>query len=334
MTPRDVVRRTLEFDSPPRLARQLWVLPWAESRYPDHVNEVRTRFPDDITGTPIPYIEPPLVSGDPYSPGTYVDDWGCVFENLQPGIIGEVKKPQLADWSQLDGLRFPIERHNLDVAQINAFCQDTDRYVMAGTCPRLFEQLQFIRGTENVLIDLLDRPPELEALITRMREFYIRELEIWATSDVDALSFMDDWGSQRSLLISPALWRELFKPIYRDFIQIAHQAGKAIFMHSDGYIADIIPDLIELGLDAINSQIFCMDVDKLGDQFAGKITFWGELDRQQIIPNGTRAEVFAAVEQMYKSLYRDGGLIAQCEFGPGADPENIIAYYEAWEAIK
>lgn len=333
MTPREIVHRTLQFASPPRIPRQLWLLPWAEARYPEQVTELRTRFPDDITSTPIPYIDPPRISGDPYLPGTYIDDWGCVFENLQPGIIGEVKKPQLTDWRSVDAVRFPIERHNLDISQINAFCRDTDRYVLSGTCPRLFEQLQFIRGTENLLIDLLDRPPELALLITRMREFYVRELEIWAASDVDALSFMDDWGSQRSLLISPALWRELFKPIYKDFIDIAHGAGKAIFMHSDGHIFDILPDLIELGLDAVNSQIFCMDVDQLGEQFAGKITFWGELDRQQIIPGGTVADVQAAVRKMYTSLYHNGGLIAQCEFGPGANPENIIAYYEAWQAI-
>ncbi len=333
MTSREIVRRTLEFDSPPRIPRQLWTLPWAGERFPETLHDLQTRFPDDISSAPISYIDPPRISGDPYLPGTYTDDWGAVFTNIQSGVIGEVKNPQLDDWGKLDQVRFPIERHNIDVSQINAFCRETDRFVLSGACPRPFEQLQFIRGTENLLIDLLDRPPELDIMINRMHEFYLKELEIWASSDVDALSFMDDWGSQRALLISPALWREIYKPLYRDFINIAHQAGKAAFMHSDGYVFDIIPDLIELGLDALNSQVFCMDLNKLGEQFGGKLTFWGELDRQYIIPHGSLEDVLTAVRQMHTAFHRDGGVIAQCEFGPGANPDNIIAFYEAWEAI-
>ena len=86
--------------------------------------------------------------------------------------------------------------------------------------------------------------------------------------------FMDDWGLQKGLLMNPALWVEIFKPLYKDFIDIAHKNNKKIFMHSDGYILDIIPHLIELGLDAVNSQVFCMGLENL-KQFKGKITFWG-----------------------------------------------------------
>jgi len=89
--------------------------------------------------------------------------------------------------------------------------------------------------------------------------------------------YMDDWGAQQSLLISPRQWREVFKPLYKDYIDLAHQYGKFIFMHTDGYTLDIIPDLIELGLDAINAQLFTMDIDELGRKFAGKITFWEKL---------------------------------------------------------
>ena len=101
---------------------------------------------------------------------------------------------------------------------------------------------------------------------------------------------MDDWGSQRSLLISPAMWRTYFKPMYRDYVQIAHAAGKKFFMHSDGHILAIYPDLIEIGVDALNSQIFCMGVEQLAP-FAGKITFWGEIDRQHLLAFATPDEV-------------------------------------------
>ena len=74
-----------------------------------------------------------------------------------------------------------------------------------------------------------------------MRDFYRRLMETWARTRVDGLMFMDDWGSQRHLLVSPDIWREVFRPFYRDFVDIAHAAGKKAFMHSDGHILDDLP---------------------------------------------------------------------------------------------
>ena len=110
--------------------------------------------------------------------------------------------------------------------------------------------------------------------------------------------------------------------MYRDYIDIAHAHGKKIFMHSDGNTLRILPRLIDLGLDAFNTQIFCIGIDKLAP-FKGKITFWGEIDRQHLIPSGTPREIDAAIQGVYDTLWQDGGLIAQCEFGAGANPDNV-----------
>ncbi len=144
---------------------------------------------------------------------------------------------------------------------------------------------------------------------------------------------IDDWGTQNNMLINPRTWREVFRPIYKEYADIAHAAGKKIFMHSDGNILEIYPDLIEVGIDALNSQIFCMGLDKLAS-FKGRITFWGEMDRQHILPNGTEEEVATAVQQVYDHLFASGGLIAQCEFGPGANPANVRALYAAWDKMN
>jgi len=329
VTPRALVRTALELRSPPRIPRQMWVLPWARARYPEALEEIEADFPQDITTSPFLCSEPVPGGGNAHAVGTFVDAWGCEFENLQDGIIGQVKNPQLKDWAQARNLRFPRERLEVDLAAVSAFCRGTDRFVLAGTCPRPFERLQFLRGSENLYLDLNQPSRELLEFLERLHAFYMEELEIWAGTEVDALTFMDDWGSQRSLLVAPQLWRDLFKPLYADYISLAHDHGKHAFMHSDGHITEIIPDLIEIGLDAVNSQVFCMGVEELGERFAGEITFWGELDRQQILPRGTPAEVRDAALKMRDALYRDGGLIAQCEFGPGARPENIRAFFEA-----
>lgn len=332
-TSRELVKKTLEFRSPARVPRHLWTLPWAKNHYPQELAEIQRRFPDDIVTAPACLRRQPAKQGDPYVVGTFVDEWGCIFVNIQAGVHGEVKEPALADWAQADAIRFPEELLTVDVEQVNAFCRASDRFVLAGTCPRPFERLQFYRGSANLYTDLGEGRPELLAFLKRLHEFYLQELELWAHTEVDALHFMDDWGAQRALLISPAMWRWLFRPLYKDYIDLAHSHGKAIFMHSDGYIAPIIGDLVELGLDALNCQLFTMDIEELGRRYAGKITFWGEIDRQYLLPFGTPAEIDRAVRRVKAALWREGGCIAQCEFGPGGRPENVYQVFQTWEEL-
>ena len=237
-------------------------------------------------------------------------------------------------WADLEKVRPPLERLSVDVEQVNAFCRTEERYVLAGTCPRPFERLQFLRGSQNLYYDLGEELSEFFSLLERVHGFFVKELELWAESDVDALNFMDDWGAQNRLLISPRQWRRIFKPLYKTYVEIAHAHGKKIFMHSDGYIFDIYPDLIEIGVDAVNSQLFCMDIEKIGELFGGKMTFWGEIDRQHLLPYATPAEIDAAVRRVHRALYKNGGVIAECEFGTGARPENVWQVYQSWEEIQ
>jgi uroporphyrinogen decarboxylase len=329
MTSRALVYRTLEFNNPLRVPRQLWLLPWAKEHYPGQVKKIQSDFPDDIVTAPIIYREKPGTIGEQCSVGTYVDEWGCVFENIHSGIVGEVKAPMVKELEDFEKVRVPMEKLSLNIEQVNDFCRNTDKFVM-GPCVNPFERIQYLRGTENVYMDLALKTDGFTGLLDKIHQFNLKELELWAGTEIDALFFMDDWGSQNSLLISPAMWREVFKPLYKEYIDIAHDNGKKIFMHSDGYILDIIPDLIDLGLDALNSQIFCMGVEKLGENFKGQITFWGEIDRQHLLPNGSKEDIVKAVNQVKDALYADGGVIAQCEFGPGAKPENINSVFQTW----
>lgn len=331
MNSRERINRTLEFNRPDRIARELWALPWAEMNYPDEVAAIRKDFPTDMSGAPGRLSKAPRTEGDPHLKGTYQDEWGCVFTNIQDGVIGEVKEPIIQDWdTDIEKVHFPREWFTFDRQVVNDYCRSTDLFVRAGCCPRPFEQLQFLRGTENLYMDIATRDPGFLAFLNRMHEFYLELLEEWAKTEVDGLNIMDDWGAQTNLLISPSSWREIFKPIYRDYARIAHEYGKKLFMHSDGHILAIYPDLIEVGIDAINSQVFCMEPEKLAE-FRGKITFWGEIDRQHLLPNGTPDDIRAAVKRFMDNLYSNGGVIAQLEFGLMSRPENVRAAYEAWD---
>lgn len=334
MNSRGLVRKTLAFDSPQRIPRQIWILPWAEILYPDVLRKFHQTFPDDIVTAPTIYREPLGTVGDRHTRGIYIDEWGCTFTNPHDGIIGIVKKPLIAGWQDLERFKTPEAVLSLDLDEVNAFCKKSDKFILAGTFQRPFERLQFIRTSEQAFIDLAEQPPELFELLGRIHDLYLREVEVWARTDVDAISLMDDWGTQESLMISPALWRRIFKPMYKDYVEVARHYGKYVFMHSDGCIIDIIPDLIEVGIDALNSQVFCMGVRELGERFRGKITFWGEIDRQYLLPFGSKQEIEKAVRDMWIHLYADGGVIAQCEFGLEAKPENIFTVFETWNSIS
>lgn len=335
MNSKELVLNALMGRNHARIPRQLWVLPWAREHYPRELKEILRQYPEDIVSIKPLYEKPKTRSGDMHEQGDFTDDWGCRFHNIQRGIIGEVKEPLVKepDWNDATDVHIPVEWLRFDVNQFNKSIQNAgDKFTICGLYPRLFEQLQFIRGSEDLFIDLATNSAGLRNFMEQMHAFYCAYLTRVCDTEIDAIFFMDDWGSQTSLLIDPAMWRNLFKPLYGEYIEIAHRAGKKAFMHSDGYILPILPDLIDIGLDAINCQIFCIGVKNLS-QFRGEITFWGEMDRQFLLPHGTSRDIENAVQDVYDNLYKDGGCIAQCEFGLSAKPENIMTMFRTWVRI-
>jgi uroporphyrinogen decarboxylase len=334
MKSRERVKKALNFEEVDRLPRTLWALPGVTMFRKQEYDEVLKRFPGDIDCPEVRYGIGQRCKGDPAMVGHYTDAWGSVWYVGEPGVIGEVKDFPLSNWNNLDKYKLPWELlKEADFSEVNRSCNRTDKFVLAGTETRPFERMQFIRGTENLYMDLAYGNKEAYKLREMLHEFNLSEMEMWSNTDVDGVSFMDDWGSQKSLLISPAMWRELYKPLYKDYCDILHSKGKYVFFHSDGFIESIYPDLIEIGVNAINSQLFCMDIEKLGNQYAGEITFWGEIDRQNILPFGTTKDVKKAVERVAGALLKDkrSGLIAQCEWGVNDPKKNIITVFEEWD---
>ena len=343
MTSRELVIQTLEFrNKSGRVPRDLWTLPWAEQNHGEELNAILCDFPPDIVQIPNEckfYSTQPIWEGNAYETGTYKDEWGVVWKNIGRGHWGEVKdsivRADDENWSDLSRVHFPEELLTINTARVDAFCDSTEQFVIGNELARPFERMHFLRGAENLFIDLALENEGMLLMLARVHDFYCRMLEVWAGTKVDALFAMDDWGTQRSLLINPDAWRKLFKPLYQDYVDIAHKSGKKIFFHSDGYTLDIVEDLIDVGFDAVNLQIFAIGIDKLAP-FKGRITFWGEMDRQHLLPKGTPEEIDAAVDSVYETLWAQGkgGAIAQCEFGPGANPVNVRKMYEAWDAIS
>lgn len=336
--PREIVTRSIKFENPERIPRDIWLLPWAHINHPKVVKEINELYPSDFVTSQYYYPSSPIVKGDEYNIGIYTDEWGCTFINLQEGIIGEVKKPIIPDIADWKSVKPPYEQLPIDTKKphdiISRFYESTNKFVIANCCARPWERYQFLRGTENAMIDVMMPEQGGRDLLKAIHDFYLKELEFWIKTDVDAIMFMDDWGAQSQLLIPPKIWQEMFKPLYKDYCDLAHSEGKFAFMHSDGCITEIYEDLIEVGVDVINSQLFTMDFAELEKNAKGKITFWGEIDRQHILPSKDAQVGRDAVQKVADYLYDpSGGIIAQLEFGMGANPETVLAVFDEWEKV-
>ena len=332
VTGRERVRACLEFSRPDRPPRDLWALPYVSLFQDDDLSALEREYPMDIARSQIGPGSSVAAMQELSEPGHYRDEWGSVWQVGEAGVLGEVKEPALPDWDALDGFEPPWSLvRDRDLGNVAAQLAGRDRFVLSDITARPFERLQFLRGTEALFMDIAYGSEELQRLLAMVHQFYLEDIAAWCKTDVDGVFLMDDWGTNLGLLISPDTWRELFRPLYRDYCELIHQAGKYAFFHTDGHTEAIYGDLIEVGFDAINSQLFVMDIEALASKYRGKVTFWGEIDRQRVLPFGTEEEVSEAVQRVRRALDDgSGGVIAQCEWGKHNPTANVRRVYAEW----
>ncbi len=334
LTSRERVIKAFNFEPTDRVPRDLWKLYGILMLRKDEYKAMHERFHFDVTYCKFKPGNNVKLKGGYCEIGEFTDAWGCTFIVGERGLCGEVKNPLIDDWSKLKSFRPPFEMdESADWDEANKFCAGTDLFVLGGGGANPFERLQYIRGTENVHMVLAYGTKEVHQLIEMIHDYNCRNLRRWAKTDVDGVQFMDDWGSQQSLLIAPDMWREVFKPLYKDYCDILREGNKLILFHSDGFIEPIFPDLIELGVHAVNSQLFCMDMEMLAREYGGKIVFYGEIDRQNLLPFATEEEVRAGVRRVNEVFQpaKNGGVIAEACWGLRDPYENVEAVFDEWE---
>jgi uroporphyrinogen decarboxylase len=195
-----------------------------------------------------------------------------------------------------------------------------------------------VRGFEDWFTDLAADKRLAAALFDAAAEHntaLAEELLKEAGDLVDVVAISEDLGFQNGLIVSPELYRELFKPRHRKYFETVKKYTSAfIHLHSCGSIYKLIPDLIELGVDVLNPvQVAARDMDSsiLGPEFGDRLSFWGAIDTQRVLPKGTPEEVKSEVKRRIRDLAPSGGYIlaAVHNIQPGVPVENIIAMYEA-----
>jgi hypothetical protein len=245
-----------------------------------------------------------------------------------------VKTPALADAKKIVEYKPPKELLSATrFSRVNQGCAGVSQFVLAWTevCP--LTRLLRLRGTDAALADLAAGTKAIRGLLSTLHDFYCREMQMWAETDVDGVVFMDDLGSPDKLLIDRAVWRDLFRPLYREYCDILHAKDKFAFFHCNGDISSIFGDVVKTGIDAIHAQLFLMSFERLAKRYRGRVTFWGEIDQQQALPFGAPEDVREAVLRVRKALdFGSGGVIAQCQWEPNVPLRNIATLFEQWMA--
>ena len=184
-----------------------------------------------------------------YKPGYFKDNWGCLWHNKIAGLEGMIVDHPLADWAAFDTYAPPdfnlySERGTRDWAAIEAdfAWKRKQGELTIGDGERLFDRLYFLRGFENLLMDIAEDHPRLPLLIEMLWQYEMGLIKKWLEIGVDALSFHTDIGTQRSLMISPAHFRKYLKPMFKDLFMTVRKAGAHVLLSSDGVLLEIVDD--------------------------------------------------------------------------------------------
>ncbi len=198
----------------------------------------------------------------------------------------------------------------------------------------LFEAAWRLRGLENFLLDLLERPDWAHFLLDRLTELACRNATTLAAAGIDVLALDDDVGMPGAMIISPSMWRTFFKPRLARIIQAARaiKPELRVLYHSDGYFEPILADLIEIGVNAINPlQPEYMDAVRIRQQFGPSLALWGTVGRQTTFSFATPAEIRQEVKERVETLGRAGLIL--CPAYDIDEPDvpwaNIAAFLEA-----
>ena len=241
----------------------------------------------------------------------YTDYYGTTWRlDRRPAHL---EKPALQSPS-LAGYTFPdldtLYTREWKAQALGACAELHDHFTLAGFGFGLFERSWALRGFADVLMDAAGDPDFYDELIERIAEHQLSIVERLVQLPVDGIMFSDDWGYQQGVLLGPERWRRFLKPRLARLYTCAHQAGKYALSHCCGSVADIIPDLIEIGLDVLESvQPEAMNPYELKRRYGDKITFWGGLGSQSTIPFGTPQAISDEVARLCREMGRGGGYI-------------------------
>ena len=278
--------------------------------------------------------------------GYYRNEWGVEYR-IPTGVEEYCYVPQKAPLAEavtddINGYDWPDPRdkgRTAGLAEEAALLHEEKRFAVIGNVdkPSIFELALAMRGFERFLLDIAERNTFSKGLLEKITELQIIRYEemLEATGRyLDVVAYADDVGTQHGLLLSPKVYREMLKPLHKVLYDSIRAGSDAkIFYHCCGDCSELIGDFIEIGVEILNPvQVSAtnMEPDRLKREFGKDITFWGAVDTQHVLPQGTAEEVRQNVRSIISQLGKGGGFVLSPVHNVVDDvpPENIAAMYE------
>lgn len=291
-----------------------------------------------IKPSPAPTDFTPFYRGRTFSGPARIDsDWGyaLVAQAPETPFLNHWESP-FADraFTAQDARDYPIP--DLDnPARYTDVQRENDRWHAKGYATRsvygfcTFDLSWLVRGYEEFLMDMAQETEASQILMDRVSEAVAAHLKHLAARGTDIVGFGEDVGNQNALMMSPRLWRSQIKPRFARIVRAAKAANPDVlfFYHSDGQIEEIIPDLIEIGVDILNPvQPECMDPAAIKRKYGGRLAFWGAVGTQTTMPHDTPEQVRACVHTLFETVGKGGGFVCA--------PSHVLEPEVPWENIE
>jgi uroporphyrinogen decarboxylase len=270
------------------------------------------------------------------------DRWGCHWIYPLRGFDGQCINHPISSWSDLSTYQLPDPDDFTDWEQANSRIEKakSEGRVARGATDHgfIYLRLTYLRGFGNFMLDVAENRPELDELIRRVESYWFQVIKHWVDIGIDVINFGDDLGLQMSLPISPDAWRRYIKPSYKRIFSYCRSYGIHTYLHTDGCIVDIIPNLIECGVSILNLQDLVNGLDNIRRLAKGKVFIHLDIDRQRITVFGKLDEIDAHILSCVQMLGSPkGGLDMRWAVHPPTPIENIEAgakamhkYSEYW----
>lgn len=325
--------KAMYFDYPEWTPYGISIMPRTWIRYREDLEELVLSHPRSFPGykkgdRDFDYVDDPF-----YEEGEKTDCWGTVWNNVERGLDSYPVKYPLEDWEDFktytppnaleDDILGPRDWDGVK-RQMKEARQKGD---IAGCSPLphgfMYMRLYYLHGFENLMMDMAMDNPRLWALI-KMVETYNREaVEKCIEMGAEMLYFGDDLGLQNALPISPDMWRKYLKPSFDRIYKPCRDNDIPIYMHTDGHILEIIPDLIDVGVTVLNPQFRANGLEGLKEVAVGKVALNQDLDRQ-LFPFATPSQIEDHIHETYEALnLPQGGLMFYVEFEPDVPLETM-----------
>jgi uroporphyrinogen decarboxylase len=251
---------------------------------------------------------------------SYQDEWGVTWKTIEyetPYGNGKYTEPSghpLAEDRALETYLSPDpNRPELYYEAQHVLEVFKDEYWIVGVTPTtIFESAWALRGYEQLMIDMATQPDKANRVLDIPYSYHKIVTKRLVRLGVDMIWLGDDVGGQNTMLMSPRMWRQYFKPRMASLIASLRAINPHIQIayHTDGVVYPIIPDLIEIGLDILNPiQPMAMDPVRLKNDYGRNLCFWGSLDIQKTLPFGTPEQAKEEVITRLKTIGRNGGLL-------------------------